>query len=147
MAKSDEDTLFRYPLMAYNFRVIVGESIMSFSEVSGLQRAYETVTYRHGLGFWEGEQIAKYRLDTYQPLTLKKGTMALGDTALYRWLEQRMKVPMMISLCDEEASPVVTWRVAKVIPVKLSAPSFTAESNDISIDTLELMAAGITIEA
>ena len=75
-----------YPLAAYNFRVTVGDVAMSFTEVSGLVREYQTLTYKHGLSFWEGETIAKFRLDKYVPLTLKKGVVA-GVTQLYEWLE------------------------------------------------------------
>ena len=145
--KKPENRPMRYPLMAYNFRVTIGGHTMGFSEVSGLQRAYETVTYRHGLSAWEGESIVSYQVDAYQTITLKRGTLALGDTFLYQWLDSQEVETMTISLCDANASAVVTWHVAQAIPVKLSAPTFSADSNDVSIDTLEVMASGITLKA
>ena len=53
MAESKSDQA--YPLAAYNYRVTVAGTTMSFSEVSGLAVEYEKVTYRHGLSFREGE--------------------------------------------------------------------------------------------
>ena len=41
-------------------RVSVEGASMRFVKVSGLQRQHQTATYRHGLSFIEGEQIAKY---------------------------------------------------------------------------------------
>lgn len=134
-----------YPLMAYNFRVTVGGRTMSFSKVSGLQRAYETVTYRHGLSAWEGESIASYRVDTYQTITLERGTLALGDRFLFHWLERQSAESMTVSLCDARASAVLTWKVHKAIPIKLSAPTFSADTSDVSIDTFEVMGSGITL--
>ena len=59
-----------YPLAAYNFRVTIGDIAMGFTEVSGLARGYETITYKHGLSYWEGESITKFRYDKYVPITL-----------------------------------------------------------------------------
>jgi len=60
MADSAAHQRTAYPLAAYNFRVTVGEAAMSFTEVSGLAREFQTLTYRHGLSAWEGESIAKF---------------------------------------------------------------------------------------
>ncbi len=133
-----------YPLVAYNFRVSVEGVAMRFAKVSGLQREYKVVTYRHGLSFVEGEQIAKYFVDTYVPVTLEQGTV-IGAKSLHDWLEKSKPVPMEVDLCDAEGKPVLAWRVAKALPVKLSAPTFDAKTNEVAIDTLELRAAGISI--
>lgn len=146
MATTPDEQRARYPLMAYNFKVRVGGQAMRFSEVTGLAREYEHVTYRHGLTFREGEDIAKYRLDRYVPITMKRGTMR-GSTELLDWLERRGGRPLEISLCDEQGEPVMTWRVAKAVAVKLEAPGFDASGGDVAIETLEVMAAGISIGA
>ncbi len=46
-----------YPLPVYNYRVQVDETVMSFSEVSGIALGFDRVTYRTGLSVWEGEAI------------------------------------------------------------------------------------------
>ena len=145
MAHSKEFQAWAYPLMAYNFRVTIDGAAMSFAEVSGLHREYKTVTYRHGLSAWEGGEIAKYRYDTYVPITLKKGTVK-GVTTLYDWLESKTKSTIQIDLCDAEGTPVLGWHIAKALLVKIEAPTFDASSNDASIESLELQAAGISIK-
>ena len=105
------------------------------------------MTYRHGLSFKEGQDIAKYFYEEYVPLTLKRGTVR-GADALSSWVAERdtSPRPLDLSLCDEEGQPVVTWHVQKAVAVKLDAPSFEADSNAVSIDSLEVMAAGISVE-
>jgi phage tail-like protein len=117
---------------------------MRFAKVSGLQREYKTLTYRHGLSFIEGEQITKYFVDTYVPVTLVQGTV-IGAKSLHEWLERSKPCPLEVGLCDATGTPVLAWRIAKALPVKLTAPTFDAKTNEVAIDTLELRAAGITI--
>ena len=135
----------QYPLAAYNFRVTVGEAVMSFTEVSGLAREYQTLTYKHGLSFWEGESISRFRYDKYVQLTLKKGVIA-GLTEIYEWLDSADKLSLSISLCDEKGDAVVTWQIKKALIVKLEAPLLQASGNEAAIETLTLMASGISVE-
>jgi phage tail-like protein len=51
---------------------------------------------------------------------------------------------MEISLCDESGLPVLMWKIAAAVPTSLKAPTFSAQSNDVSIDTLELQAKGVS---
>ena len=144
MATADDNA--RLPLMAHNFRVVVAAKTAGFKEVSGLSRTHETFTYRHGLSAFEGERIVKYHLDKYVPITLKKGTVPLESMFLHIWLETKIELPMTVSLCDPQGLPVVNWRIARVMPVKLSPPTFDAASGEVAIDTFEVMAAGITVD-
>ena len=145
MSESAASQRTKYPLAAYNFRVAVGESVMSFTEVSGLVREYETLTYKHGLSFWEGESIVKFRYDKYVQVTMKKGVVA-GATRVHDWLESVDKKSLSVSLCDEQGQAVVTWQIKKAIIVKLEAPSLQASGNEAAIETLTLMASGISVE-
>lgn len=140
------NTSARQLLMAHNFRVVVAAKTIGFQEVSGLLRQHETVTYRHGNSFCEGERIVKYHHEKYAPITLKRGIVAQEAVFLYAWLESKFEVPMTVSLCNARGLPVVNWRIARVIPVKLTAPTFNAASSEVAIDTLELMASGITVD-
>lgn len=145
MAHSLAQQQASYPLLAYNFRVTVGDLDMGFTEVSGLAREHETLTYRHGLSFLEGEAIVRFRLDKYTPLTLKRGVVK-GLPQLRDWLAQGDQRPLSVSLCDERGEPVVVWRVQKALPTKLEAPAFQAGGSEAAVETLTLMAAGITVE-
>ena len=145
MSESAAQQRARYPLAAYNFRVSIGDAAMSFSEVSGLVREHQTLVYKHGLSYWEGEDIVKFRYDKYVQVTLKKGVVA-GATQLYQWLESLDKKSLSVSLCDEKGAEVVIWRIKKALVVKLEAPSFQASGNEPAIETLTLMASGISVE-
>lgn len=147
MPLSRDEIAAAYPLPVYNYRVDVAGASMSFSEVSGILIERDTLTYRHGLSYWEGETIRSYRSNSYIPVTLSKGTVH-GNTALYDWLnaggvEYRA---VDVHLCDADGTPVVTWHIAKALPVKLEAPGFDPTSNSVAIETLEIMATGISLE-
>jgi len=145
VAQSKEEQRVSYPLAAYNFRVTVDGTAMRFARISGLEREYQTLTYRHGLSFVEGEQIAKHISDRYVPLTLEQGTV-IGSADLHQWLESKDVSSMDVSLCDEQGVPVIVWAIPKVVPVKLTASTFDAQTNELSIDSLEVQAAGISIK-
>jgi len=136
-----------YPLPAYNFRVTVDAASASFTEATGLVVEYETITYRHGFSRWQGEQVARVPKLGHATVTLKKGT-TVGNTVLADWLtaEPAAAKAIAISLCDEAGAPVVVWHIKEAIPVKLTAPGFEAGGNQLAIETLELLAAGISVE-
>ena len=146
MAETKNVQMERYPLPVYNFRVTIDGTSVSFSQVSGISIEYETVTYRHGLSFWEGEGIKKYYYDKYVPITFKKGVVK-GVNFFHDWLQEKSSStkPLDVSLCDEQGTPVVTWHIARALPVKLEAPAFDASANDAAIESLELLAAGISV--
>ena len=132
-----------YPLPVYNYRVTIGATVISFSELSGLSLQYEPITYKHGLSWKEG---AEYMPGIKQPLriTLRKGLVQKAD-ALLEWMTtiQQNKVEkrdVLVDLCDESGTPVVSWQIFKAIPLKLDAPSLNASANEVAIESLELMA-------
>ena len=147
MAETKDDQKARYPLPAYNFRVTIDGTAMSFSEVSGINLEYDTVTYRHGLSFWEGEGIQKYYFGKSASITMKKGTIK-GINFLYDWIQEKEKSERMmeVTLCDEQGQPVVSWRVGKAIPVKLEAPTFDAGTNEVAVESLEVLGRNISVE-
>jgi phage tail-like protein len=139
-----------YPLPSYNYRVTVlkdNESLaMGFSEVSGLQVEYEPVSYSHGLSFKLGGRIIPGKRKQVR-ITLKRGIVKGGD-ALRSWFSGVYTDPffatpkrdIVIDLCDETGTAVVRWTVTGALPVKLEASNFTADGNDVAIETLELVA-------
>jgi len=144
-----------YPLAAYNFRVSIDGMDIGFSEVSGLVQEYQTLTYRHGMSWLWGETITKFPLNTYSEVTLNKGVVCnTADTQeLYNWLQSwhlchapSIRKSVTVSLLDESGSSVVTWKLLKALATKLEASSLQADSNEVAIDTLTLMATGISVE-
>jgi phage tail-like protein len=145
MAQSFATQAASYPLAVYNFRVTVGSVAMGFAEVTGLTRQFETLTYRHGLSFAEGEQIVRWRIDQFSDMTLRRGVVK-GMPELRAWLESGEVRTLTVSLCDAEGIPVVSWRVQKALPVRLDAPALQADADGAAVETLALKVAGIAVE-
>lgn len=165
MAK-DIDEGSRYPLPVYNFRVDIlnakfpgaqsgsgddtGINSARFSEVSGLDLSIAPVVYRDGFSFLTGPTIMAGREEELR-LTMKRGIIQ-KDSFLYDWLVETRsmlthgKRDLHIALCDEEGVAVVHWHVRGAMPTKLTGPSFSAESNDVAIETLELIAGSVRME-
>ena len=147
MAVSPEIIAATYPLPAYNVRVDVDGATISVSEVEGITVERESVAYRHGLSYWEGESFSTYRNNRFRPITLRKGVVRCM-AMLHEWLNEGIHAarPMDVHLCDAEGAPAVTWRIAKAIPVKIEAPAFNQADNEVAVETLEIMASGISVE-
>jgi phage tail-like protein len=155
MAQDKNEIKSTYPLPVYNYRVTVlkdGEPlVVSFAEVSGLSVEYEAVTYKHGLSFVMGVRIIP---GMRQPLrlTMKRGVVQKNDY-LHSWINKVYTDPffasakrdLLIDLCDEVGNPVVRWTVQGTLPIKLEAPTFDANSNEVAIETLELVAHGLQV--
>ena len=133
-----------YPLPAYNFRVSIGADEIGFSEVSGLTQEYEVLTYRHGLSFVEGETKLQVYKNKYVPVTLKRG-MVQGLKQLSEWLDQKSARPMLVSLCNGAGIPAITWNIKTAIPVRLVGPTLSAGASSIAIESLEVLASGISV--
>ena len=41
---------------------------------------------------------------------------------------------------------MISWKVINAFPTKLDAPSFTASSNDVAVESMELMADCVVVE-
>lgn len=156
--------LVRYPLPVYNYRVSIlsGQSIddalgstisvLSFSKVSGLSVDYEKVEFRHGTSFKEGVIVLPGIQQSFQ-LTLSRG-VAKDKNFLYDWIsnigaggdKMPVKRDLIIDLCNEFGEAIVRWFVQGALPVKLSAPEFDANSNEIAIETLEMVARQLSVE-
>ncbi|MDZ8104381.1 MAG: phage tail protein [Nostoc sp. DedQUE12a] len=150
MATSAEDIKNNYPIPVFYYRVTIdGDDSHAFSEVSGLSIEYETITYRDGMSYKDG---AKHMpgLSTPINLSLKKGIVR-KDSYLFSWissvkLNTVAKRDIRIDLLDETGAAVVSWIAINAFPKKLDAPSFNATSNEVAIESLELMANDLKID-
>ena len=154
MAVSKADIKATYPLPVYNYKVDIGADTVAFSEVSGLNIAYETSVYKESSTESGKASPRVFRMPSQAQtttLTLKKGLVpAKSQPALYAWISsisinQVEKKDITISLCDETGQAVVTWTVTNAFPTKLDVPTFDANSNDVAIESMELMADDIFI--
>lgn len=149
MATTIDDIKNKYPIPVFYFRVTIGDNdAIAFSEVTGLSIEYETITYKDGLSYREG---AKYMpgLPTPINLTLKKGVVK-ADSYLFNWistikLNTVEKRDIRIDLLNEAGEPTVSWLVKDAFPKKLDAPSFNATTNEVAIESLDLMASDLSV--
>lgn len=147
MSVSTYEQLSSYPLPAYNFRVTVDDKTVSFAAVSGLTRSHETVTYRHGLSWTEGEQLFKFFVPRWTKLELRRGTMpgSAGTKWLYDWLEDDKPRSIQVDMCDANGDVVIRWSIAKALAVRLTGPSLDASSSEVAIESLELEVYGVKV--
>jgi len=155
MALSKSELKTAYPLPSYNYRVEIAGAAVGFSEVSGLSIKRETSTYKESPsgGGAPGPVVMNKPGQLDNPtISLKKGVVRKGSVAtLYAWISsiqinQVEKKDIYIRLCDEKGDAVISWKVVNAFPTKLDAPSFTATSNDVAIETMELLADSVLIE-
>lgn len=150
MATTTEEIKNSYPIPVFYYRVTIdGDDSHAFSEVSGLSIEYETITYKDGMSYRDG---AKYMpgLNKEVNLTLKKGIVR-KDSYLFNWissvkLNTVAKRDVRIDLLDETGTAVVSWTAINAFPKKLDAPSFNATSNEVAIESIELMANDLKID-
>ncbi|MHA7056527.1 phage tail protein [Aquimarina sp. M1] len=142
----DKNTIIQqYPLPVYNYQVRIDgiEEGMSFSEISGLEMDYDHVLYRHGFSWIMGDHLIRAQRKPIN-VSLKRG-VAKSRRFLYDWLRREDKKNISIALCDESGKPIVSWEVYRALPIKLHAPSFSASTNDIAIESLDLIAHDIKL--
>ena len=150
MATTVKDIKDNYPIPVFYYRVTIdGDDANAFSEVSGLSIEYETITYRDGLSYKDGVQYMP-GLNKEVNLTLKKGIVR-KDSYLLNWISSIQlntvaKRDVRIDLLDEAGEAVVSWTALDAFPKKLDAPSFNATSNEVAIESLELMASKLKID-
>jgi phage tail-like protein len=155
MAVSANDIKSAYPLPVYNYKVEIGSTAVAFSEVSGLSIAFEKTTYKES----NTDRKAPGPRVMHMPsqatpanVTLKRGVIRQQSVpTFFNWinsirLNQIDKRDIYVRLCDEQGDAVITWKVTNAFPTKLDAPTFDANSNDVAIETMELMADGVFIE-
>ena len=155
MALSKEEIKTAYPLPVYNYKVEIGSDAVSFSEVSGINVSYETTTYKESpteSGAPGPRVMHMPAQGTAANITLKKGLVRGGSVkTLYQWINsiqtnQVEKKDIFVRLCDEEGNAVISWKVVNAFPTKLDAPTFDANSNDVAVESMELMADSVFIE-
>ncbi len=138
-----------YPLPAFHFKVEWGGTSVAFSEVTGLNIEVQQIEYRAG-DSPEFSTMKMPGLKKYGNITLKRGVFA-SDNDYYDWLSTiKMNKPerrdVTITLLNEEHAPVMTWKVMRAWPTKITSPDMKASGNEAAIETLEIAHEGITID-
>ena len=153
MAVTKEQIKTDYPLPVYNYRVEIDGEAIGFSEVSGMELSFESITYKESQVNSQVGPNIMYMPGQIQPpnISLKKGFVTGKSVpVLYNWinsieLNRIDKKDIVVHLLDETGAPVVSWIVNNCFPTKLSAPTFDANSSEVAVESMELMADSVTM--
>ena len=155
MATTKDEIRKSYPLPVYNYKVEIDGQTIGFSEVSGLSIHYETSKYAESplAGGPPGPRRFNMPGQESPPtVTLKKGVVpTVSVNTFFNWINSIQtnridKKDIFVRLCDEEGNAVISWKVINAFPTKLDGPSFSASSNDVAVESMELMADSVRME-
>jgi phage tail-like protein len=135
------------PYVNFNFLVEIDGIVRAgFREAGGLDSTISVVEYREG-----GDNITKRKYPgqvTFSNFTLKWGMS--DDTDLYDWHRQwatgdpaAARKNGSIVLLDRQGQEKARWNFFSAWPSKWIGPSFTSESNDLAIESLEMAHEGM----
>ncbi|KAK5828219.1 putative phage tail protein [Linnemannia elongata] len=136
-----------YPNSTYRYSVSIEGEEIAFSNVAGLEMSHETEEYNDGIGGQYQMPGATSAIN----ITLKNGVF-VGQSKLYDWLSSTSgnQVEMKniyISLTNESGSEVlVTWIIMDAFPTKLTTSNLAADSNEVAIEELSLVARRLKVE-
>jgi len=136
-----------YPYKKYNYKVLIDQKEEAgFSEVSAPDITADPIEYREGnmAGKTPGKQPGILK---YSNVTLKRGTT--DSKVFWDWIKdikdgKATRKTVVITLMDDELNEVASWQLEKAWPTKYTAPDFNATSNEIAIESLELVTEGIS---
>lgn len=133
------------PYRQFNFVLdIEGVDPAAFSEVSGLDTETDPIEYRDG-----NEDITVRKLPglrKYPNITLKRGFTK--DRSLWDWRKtvmdgQTVRRSGSIVLLDEARQEALRWNFREGWPCKLQGPPLNAKTNEVAIETLEIVHEGL----
>jgi len=137
MATGDRDD----PFSVFNFLVeIDGVTKAGFSECSGLSMETDAIEYRTG-----SEDITVRKLPglkKFGNITMKRGFTK--DKGLWEWRKKVVdgkteRHSGSITLLNEARTPAMRWNFQQAWPRKLDGPTFNAKTNEVAIETLEIV--------
>ena len=136
-----------YPGAEFRFELeIDGLYAGRFMEMSGGVAFNESIGYRDSNMFLEmSHKVAG--LGEYSNIILKRGM--IEEPVLSGWLAKGLtgaveRKTVTVRLLDAPQSAAASWQIINAWPVKYTSPDFSAASNMIAIETLELAHEGMT---
>jgi len=150
MAEDGSAQSATWPLPKFYFKVTWDGNVMSFQEVSGLDIESQTIEYRHG-DSKAHSTINMPGLKKYSNVTMKKGVFK-SDNSFWDWFNQIKlntikRVPVIISLLDEDGNDTMVWTLANAWPTKISGTDLKSDGNEVAIESIEIAHEGLTVEA
>jgi len=134
------------PYQQFNFLVeIDGVARAGFTEVSGLTTDTDAVDYREGAdATLNVRKLAGLR--KYTNIVLKRGYTQ--DMSLWEWRKSIINGEMdrrsaSVVLMDESRNEVLRWNIREAWISKWESGPFNAKTNDVAIETIELVHEGL----
>ena len=135
------------PILKFRFAIQLQDAIVGwFTECSGLTIERETLTRPEG-GINDYVHQLPGRVKQSR-VTLKRG---LADNALWDWFEKGLydgKVErnnITIILYNSDRTKKKQWDLENAYPVKWTGPDFQSDSNQATIESLEIVHHGLTM--
>ena len=141
------------PYGAFNFVVNFdgGQVFGGFSDVSGIGTEMTVAEYRNG-NDRENHVRKVPGVHKVGDVTLKRGVV--DSKSLFDWIKdvrlngvKGQKKSVTITLLDEAHSPVQTWVLGNVIPLKYTGPTLAGKGGgDVAMEEIVLSAESMSIE-
>jgi phage tail-like protein len=136
------------PYQQFNFLVeIDGVARAGFTECSGLTTDTDAIDYREGAD--KALNVRKLSgLRKYTNIVLKRGYTR--DKSLWDWRKKVIngfteRRSADIILLDEARNEVLRWRIRDAWISKWDSGPFNAKTNDVAIETIEMMHEGLEL--
>jgi phage tail-like protein len=137
------------PYAGFNFTVTVeGAEPTPFATVILPTIEIDVVEYRDGTDRTnQPRQVVG--LTKYTNLVLKRGLANQPD--LWAWFDQVRQGSLdrrtiVVTLLNEERSPVRQWKLRRCLPIKYVGPTLNAGESEVAIEEIELAVEGLDIE-
>jgi phage tail-like protein len=137
-----------WPIPKFRFEVKWDSAVMSFQEVSGLDVEAQPIEYRAGDSA-VFSTVKMPGIKKYSNVTMKKGVFK-SDNKFWDWFNQiKMntikRVPVTISLLDQDGKPTMVWTLTNAWPTKITGTDLKAEGNEVAVETIEIAHEGLVI--
>ena len=139
-----------WPVPKFHFEVKWGSTVMSFQEVSGLEVETQVIEYRAGSNK-VFSTVKMPGIKKFTNVTMKKGIFK-ADKKFWDWFSEiKMntikRVPITISLLDEDGAPTMVWTLANAWPSKITGTDLKAAGNEVAVEAIEIAHDGLTVTA
>jgi phage tail-like protein len=151
------------PLQVFNFHVTFKRDVLpksspssssevqlcsgAFAECTGLEATVEPKVIKvGGANYGTAQRMGRVSFAT---VVLKRGMTTTRD--LWKWFQlvsggaYAYRLAVEIEMRDSGGAPVLTWGLARALPVKFKAADLNARGGEIGIEELHLAHEGLTL--
>ncbi len=130
-----------WPMPKFYFKVLWDDTVIKFSEVTGLDTETQIIEYRHGdaPSFYPVDMPGIGKVGN---VTMKRGVFT-GDTSYWDWYNQvKMntikRTTVVIQLLNEKEEPTMVWTLNNAWPTKITSTDLKSDGNEVAVDALEI---------